>query len=149
MKSIFDNTLRKEVITRINSLTKNSTALWGEMTVEQMVKHCILCEKYYHGQFKVKRSPIGQKIGAETINEILKDEDTKIGLNAKTSHEFIVLEKDLDLIEEKKNWIELLNLYEFYNLTRITHWFFGDMTKEQLGQFIYKHCDHHLRQFGA
>ncbi len=56
---------------------------------------------------------------------------------------------DLDFETEKANWKQLIERYEAFNAKKFTHWFFGEMTKEQLGQFIYKHSDHHLKQFGA
>lgn len=60
MKSIFEKNIRQAVIERINLLHEDSDALWGKMTVTQMVRHCILCEKYYQGSIKVKRSFLGR-----------------------------------------------------------------------------------------
>ena len=42
-----------------------------------------------------------------------------------------------------------LNAYEHFNVTGFVHWFFGKMTREQIGQLVYKHTDHHLRQFNS
>jgi hypothetical protein len=43
----------------------------------------------------------------------------------------------------------LLNEYAHYANPSFFHTFFGKMTKEQVGQLVYKHADHHLRQFGV
>jgi len=43
----------------------------------------------------------------------------------------------------------LIRMYETYEHTDFDHWFFGKMSKLQLGQFIYIHSNHHLRQFGV
>ncbi|MBZ5857310.1 DinB family protein [Flavihumibacter profundi] len=149
MKSIFDKNTREEVIYRINSLSNNSTANWGKMTVTQMVKHCAKCEEYYYGKLKVKRSILGRLIGKKVIKAILKDETSALKKNAPTSPEFEVNEDKLDFEKERAAWSQLIEGYENFDNEIFTHWFFGEMTKEQLGQFIYKHCDHHLRQFGA
>jgi hypothetical protein len=149
MKSIFDKNVRFEVITRINSLNKNSEPLWGKMTVTQMVKHCAICEEYYYGNIKVERSSLGIIVGENAIMGILKDEETGIERNAPTSAQFIVTETNLELETEKTNWKRLIERYETLKSENFTHWFFGEMKKEELGHFIYKHCDHHLRQFGA
>lgn len=149
MKSIFDNPVNEEIIVRINTLDKNSKALWGTMTVEQMIRHCVICEEYYQGKFVVERSPLGIKIGAKAITEILKNEQSNFGKNADTNEVFKVTTTDLNLEEEKNKWILLIKHYEMIDLDTFTHWFFGEMSKEQLGQFIYKHSDHHLKQFGV
>lgn len=149
MKSIFSKETRDEVIGRINSLNKASKAQWGKMTVAQMVKHCALCEQYYYGSINVKRSFPGRLFGKIAINGILKNEVSSFKKNAPTAPQFKVNEINLDVETEKANWKRLIEKYETFKSERINHWFFGEMTKEQLGQFIYKHDDHHLRQFGA
>lgn len=149
MKSIFDENTREEVIKRINLLHQDSNARWGKMTVTQMVRHCSLCEQYYQGATKVKRSFSGRMVGQKAIKGILKDETTGISKNAPTSPVFIVSEDIQDLETEKQNWKSLIRKYEAFEEDKFVHWFFGKMTKTQLGQFIYKHCDHHLKQFGV
>ena len=39
MKSIFNPADNQEIITRIQSLSPESKALWGKMSVDQMLKH--------------------------------------------------------------------------------------------------------------
>lgn len=139
----------EEIIERINSLDNNKQPIWGKMTVAQMVRHCILCEQYYQGDIKVKRSLLGRIYGQKAIKDILKDDTTSFGKDAPTLSVFLVNEDIEDLETEKQHWKSLLKKYESFNDTDFIHWFFGKMTKSQLGQFIYKHCDHHLKQFGA
>ncbi|WEK20727.1 MAG: DUF1569 domain-containing protein [Candidatus Pedobacter colombiensis] len=149
MKSIFDKETREEVVNRINSLNEQSNAQWGKMTVSQMVRHCSLCEEYYYGNIKVKRSFLGRIFGKLALSGILKDETSGLGKNAPTSAHFKVSEAVLNLEAEKENWKRLIIRYGSFREGNFTHWFFGEMTKKQLGEFIYKHCDHHLRQFGV
>jgi hypothetical protein len=149
MKSIFDKETRDEVIDRISSLTENSKPLWGKMNVAQMVRHCSLCEEYYFGNVKVSRSFLGRIFGKMAIQAILKDEKSSFKKNAPTSPNFKVAEAINDLEAEKVKWKSLIKRYETFSREDLTHWFFGKMTKLQLGRFIYKHCDHHLKQFGA
>jgi hypothetical protein len=149
MKSIFDKAIRKEVIDRINVLTRRSKPLWGKMNVAQMIRHCALCEDYYFGNIKVKRSLLGRLVGQKAIKAILNDEHSTIGKNAPTSSQFKVTENIENFEIEKAKWIALIERYETFSKDNFMHWFFGNMTREQLGQFVYKHCDHHLRQFGV
>jgi hypothetical protein len=149
MQSIFDQNTRLEIIRRINALTAYNTAQWGKMTVSQMIKHCALCEEYYYGNIKIRRSFAGRLFGRNAIRAILKDESTGLQKNAPTSPLFRVDSIDLDFDKEQANWAHLIERYSKFDRESFTHWFFGKMTKKQLGEFIYKHCDHHLRQFGV
>lgn len=149
MKSIFDKTVREELAGRINLLRQSSQPLWGKMTVGQMLRHCCLCEAYYLGNVKLKRSLLGRLVGRHAIRAILKDEAAVLRKNAPSPAIFQVHQPVEDINAEKQQLISLLERYTQFNQTVFTHWFFGRMQKEELGQFIYKHADHHLRQFGA
>lgn len=147
MKSVFDESARDELITRIEMLDERSIARWGKMNVYQMVRHCVLCEELYLGKRKHKRVFMGRIFGKIGLRNIL-DEGKAFPQNAPTSDAFKVKEAIGDVETEKGKWIRLLNEYGTYPDTYV-HWFFGKMTKEQVGQFVYKHNDHHLRQFGV
>lgn len=63
----------------------------------------------------------------------------------------ILLINRIEQINEgkKAEWISLINEYENYSNPKFIHDFFGKITKEQIGILVYKHTDHHLRQFGV
>ena len=148
MKTIFDKITRDEVINRINSLNENSTAQWGKMNIYQMLKHCTLCEEMYLGKKEYKRAFIGRLFGKIGLKNLLKNENP-IKRNSPTSPEFKIKENTGDLSSEKMKWIFLIEEYTQYSNNDFAHWFFGKMTKEQVGFFVYKHTDHHLRQFSS
>ncbi|MCA0348869.1 MAG: DUF1569 domain-containing protein [Bacteroidetes bacterium] len=144
MKSIFDKTTRDELINRVGSLSENSTAQWGKMTVSQMMKHCTQWDEMALGKKKYKQSFLGKLIGKWAIKDMLKDEPMK--KNMPTVSSFII-KNNPDFTEEKNKWIRLLDEYEHFPNESFIHPFFGAMTKEQTGYIAYKHIDHHLRQF--
>lgn len=148
MKTIFDKTTRDGLITRINTLNESSKAEWGKMNVYQMLKHCTLAEELYLGKSTHKRVLLGRLIGKMALKNLLKD-DKPMGKNAPTSDAFIVKETTGDVGRQKGKWISLLEEYAGFSAPYFVHWFFGKMTKEQLGYFVYKHTDHHLRQFNS
>ncbi|MDB5229527.1 MAG: hypothetical protein JWN76_332, partial [Chitinophagaceae bacterium] len=148
MKSVFDTTIREDLINRINALNENSTPQWGKMNIYQMLKHCTLCEEMYLGKRKYKRALIGRLFGKMGLRNLLKDE-TPIKPNSPTSPEFKIKEKNGDVPAEKAKWISLIEEYAQFSNDNFEHWFFGKMTKEQIGHFVYKHADHHLRQFNS
>jgi len=147
MKSVLDKTAREELINRINKLDENSTAQWGKMNVYQMLKHCVLCEELYLGKTKHRRAFMGRIFGRAGLKNILR-EDKPFPMNAPTSDAFKVKEETGDIESEKKRWITLIEEYGNYS-NDFVHWFFGRMNKDQVGQFVYKHNDHHLRQFNV
>ena len=148
MKTVFDKSTREELIQRIHSLNETSTARWGKMNVYQMLKHCTLCEEMYLGKKKYKRALIGRLFGKIGLRNLLKNE-TPLKPNSPTSAAFIIKESSGNVPAEKQKWISLINEYEQFNNDDFEHWFFGKMTKEQVGFFVYKHTDHHLRQFNC
>lgn len=147
MKSILDNETRTGIINRIESLDKECKQQWGKMNVGQMVKHCTLCEELYLGKVKFKRVFLGRIFGRFALKKLLSD-DRPIGKNAPTAPYLMVTDKVDDLEAQKQKWIALVKEYESYSAGQFNHPFFGKLTRDELGRFVYKHCDHHLRQFG-
>ena len=50
---------------------------------------------------------------------------------------------------EKKKWIALLDEYEHCSNDGLIHPFFGAMKREDTDYMVYKHADHHLKQFNS
>lgn len=146
MKTIFDKQTRDQLIDRVNSLDENSTPQWGTMNIYQMLKHCTIAEEMYLGKKQYKRMFLGRLLGKVMLKKMLKD-DSPMQRNAPTSPHFKVSENSGDVEAQKREWITLIQEYEHFSNPGLVHWFFGTMTKEQVGQFVYKHTDHHLRQF--
>lgn len=147
MKSVFDKNAREELIGRIQTLDERKRAYWGKMNVYQMLRHCILCEELYLGRRKHKRAFMGRLFGKIALKNIL-NESKAFPQSAPTADAFKVKQTQGDVETEKMKWIALLEEYKSYP-DRYAHWFFGNMTREQVGRFVYKHNDHHLRQFGV
>lgn len=146
MKTIFDKSTRDGLITRINALHENSIAQWGKMDVSQMLKHCSQWDEMALGKKKYKQSFLGKLFGKIGLKGMMKDEPMK--KNQPTVPSFKITEK-VDFSEEKAKWIQLLDEYKEFPNNCFVHPFFGILTKEQTGFIVYKHIDHHLRQFGA
>lgn len=148
MKSVFDNEIRAELIRRIGSLHENSTAQWGKMTVYQMLKHCTLWEDMISGKIRFRRAFIGYIFGRMALRGILKD-DAPLRRSTPTIPELIVKETHGDVEAEKLKWTGMLEAYAHFSDPGFIHPFFGKMTREQIGRLVYKHTDHHLRQFNC
>jgi hypothetical protein len=148
MKTIFDKDTKDELIRRINLLTENSRAAWGKMTVYQMVKHGRLWEEMMQSRKNLKRVFIGRIFGRMALKAVVGN-DKPLRQNTPTVPLLMVNETTGDLNAEKKLWISNIENYSSYHNPDFVHVFFGKMTKEQVGYMVYKHIDHHLRQFNA
>lgn len=146
METLFDTKTREQIISRIDSLNENSIAQWGKMNVSQMMKHCSQWDEMALGKKKYKRSFIGRLFGKMALKDMMKD--VPIKKNLPTVPSFKVTENP-DVAEEKKKWLGLIDEYEHFSNDGFIHPFFGALTKEQTGYMLYKHIDHHLRQFNS
>ena len=146
MKSIFDQSTREELKTRILSLQENNPAQWGKMNIFQMMRHCTKWDEMALGKKTYNQSLIGKLFGKMALKDMMKDEPMK--KNLPTVPSFKVKEY-INMAEEKMKWIKLIDEYEHSSDHGFVHPFFGMMTREQTGYLVYKHVDHHLRQFNA
>jgi hypothetical protein len=146
MKSILDQTTREELKSRIGSLNENSRAQWGKMTVAQMMRHCTRWDEMALGKTKYKQSFIGKLFGKGALRDMLKDKPVKKNLPTVPSFK---IKEQVDAAAEKKKWLRLVDEYAQLSGEGFMHPFFGMMTKEQTGYLVYKHADHHLRQFNG
>lgn len=137
MKTVFDATVREELITRIRSLTSQNNAQWGKMDVSQMLKHCVLCDDMFFGKIKIKRVFIGRLIGPMVLKKVLKDEHA-FGKNSPTSPSLKTHDQVCNIDLHKQEWITNIEQFAAYNNLNFIHPFFGPMTKEQVGVFAYK-----------
>lgn len=147
MTTIFDQSTVNQLLTRIDKLSSQSKALWGKMDAYQMVKHCNLSEAMFQGKQKYDRLFIGRLFGKMALNGILKNTDPM--KKNQPTHPTFKTTGSGDLEEQKQQWKAQLNDYAKHNDLQFVHPFFGSMTHQQIGQYVYKHTDHHLRQFGV
>ncbi len=148
MKTIFDETIRGQLLARIKLVNETCTASWGQMSVHQMLKHCIRWEKMALGKKKYRLSIPGRLFGKMVLKGFIKD-DTPFRRNVPTLPDLRIKDDGGDVESLKSEWIALIREYEHYSNFDFVHPFFGRMNKDQVGVMAYKHTDHHLRQFGC
>jgi hypothetical protein len=146
MKTVFDKETRDELAGRINALTEKSQAQWGKMNVAQMVKHCTQWDEMALGKMVYKQSFIGKVFGKFALKDMMKDEPVKKNLPTVPSFK---ITGHVDFAAEKAKWLKLLDEYGHATNDGFMHPFFGMMTKQDTGLMVYKHADHHLRQFNS
>jgi len=147
MSSIYNKSENEAIIARINLLTTESKALWGKMTVDQMCKHCTSAINVAFGKQDVKVNFLMRFLG-----KILKDKvfNSEFKRNSPTAKEF-VFTNHYDLEIAKKEFIESFSQFTQGQQTIkvMNHPFWGKMTYEDWDKLMWRHVDHHLRQFGV
>lgn len=150
MKTIFDRTTTEQLIARAKNINTNSTAQWGKMNAYQMLVHCNKNMELLQGKKTYPRLFMGRIFGKIALKSTLKNEKP-MSKNSPTHPDFVI--KEQGQVEGIRDQF-IANLIGYLSrkpsdYNNFVHPFFGKMTAEQVGQWEYKHIDHHLRQFGA
>lgn len=147
MSSIFNKSDNDTIIARINSLTAESKALWGKMTVDQMCKHCTSAINVAFDKQDVKVNFLIRLLGKLLKNNVFNSEFKK---NSPTAKEFIFA-NHYDLEIAKKEFIESFSQFARgpQTIKVMDHPFWGKMTYEDWDKLMWRHVDHHLKQFGV
>lgn len=149
MQNLFETHVYNEVLERMNQLTHHSERRWGKMEVAQMLAHCKAAFTVPLSEKPMKRSFVGILVGWAVKSQLYNDKPWRH--NLPTAPNFVIKDKrSFDI--EKQALCGLV--HDFHNkgpekVGLYPHPMFGSFTKEQWGQSMYKHLDHHLRQFGV
>ncbi len=148
IKSLFDKQAHDEMIARLNNLTATSERQWGKMTAAQMLSHCKEAYKVPLTSKPLKKHPLS------IIGWIFKKQlfsDTPYKQNLPTAPNFIVKD-ERDFEKEKGEILSIVTAFHNKGAAGVgdkVHPMFGKLTSEQWGKSMWKHMDHHLRQFGV
>lgn len=150
MKNLFDVALANQVKQRIDSLQIDSKRQWGKMSVAQAAAHCALGLEMALGEIKPPRVLIGRLLGP-VIKPKVFGNDEPFRRNSPTADELVVTgERNLD--EERARLHSLIDRFVSGGISACTthpHPFFGPLSPAEWAILMYKHLDHHLRQFGV
>lgn len=149
MKHMYQSGILDEILSRINQLQPSSQSVWGKMSVGQMLAHCIVGLEVATGSKNPKRVFLGFLFGRHFKKMILGEKD--FNKNSPTDKSFIIT-KDCDFEEERQKLIKLIHVFVKNGPAGCStrpHPFFGEMSPKEWSILMYKHLDHHLRQFGV
>ena len=150
MKNLFEATDVEEVKGRLAQLTPESERQWGTMNAAQAVAHCSLGIEMAIGDVRPPRALIGRIIGPMIKPKVVGN-DEPMRRNSPTSKELVVMDKrDLDTERERLcGLVDRVFASGPEGCTTHPHPFFGPLLPEEWAILMYKHLDHHLRQFGV
>ncbi|MGG1685450.1 DUF1569 domain-containing protein [Pseudalkalibacillus sp. NRS-1564] len=149
MKNIFEIKHTDEILIRIDNLNVNSQAIWGQMDVSQMLAHCSSFQDIALGDSFPKRGLLGILVGR--FAKPIFYNDKPLEHNMPTIPTILITSKrDFEVEREKlKQKIITFQKNGPESCTDHPHPFFGKLSSHQWGKGIYKHLDHHLKQFGV
>jgi len=147
MKSLFDPIVSSEILERIERISPQAPRQWGKMDVAQMLAHCGNGLEMGMGIIHPKRVLIGRIIGSLFRKKY--SEDQPFSHNNPTSDELRVTDQR-NFQAEKRRLISLVKNFSEGGesiVTKDPHPFFGVLSPREWGIGMYKHIDHHFRQF--
>jgi hypothetical protein len=150
MTNLFDTATADGIKTRLGTLRADAPRQWGTMTAPQALAHCADSMAMATGDIRPKRMMVGRLFGP-VIKRLALGNEEPMRRNSPTVPELVMRgERDLDV--ERDRLVALIDRFVAGGPGQCTthpHAFFGRLTPEQWGELMYKHLDHHLRQFGA
>jgi hypothetical protein len=150
MKSFFDPNSAQQFKDRLARLRPDSESQWGKMNSPQMVAHLCKSMEQATGDVLPPRIFPGRIIG-QFLKPFVLGNDSPMRRNSPTVPGFAIT-NDRDLTDERRQLYGMIDRAVAIGPTVCTthpHSFFGKLTPEQWGILMYKHFDHHLRQFGV
>lgn len=150
LPNIFTSEVSNTITQRINSLSASQKALWGTMSVGQMLAHCNVTYEMVFETKHPKPNFFIQLILKMFVKSKVVSE-TPYGQNGQTAPQFIIKEtKDFNIEKERliqyiQN-VQQLGEQHFEGKESLS---FGPLNKTEWNNMFYKHLDHHLRQFGV
>jgi len=149
MQNIFHAQDKTNIIQRINQLTSLSNRQWGTMRVEEMLWH-LRCQLELALGIRERKTMIKSYLSLPVFRWLAlyiipwpKSSATAPEMNVKkTNPEVMQFEKEKELL--------LQRITEVENATELgPHPLFGQMNKKLWGRLIWKHINHHLKQFAV
>ena len=151
MKNLFDATVVNQIKTRLGKLEPHSERLWGKMTVPQMLAHCSVSMQWAVGEVVPEKGALPARLMGRLVKPMVFRNEDPLRKNSPTAKSLIVTD-ERDFGKEREQLSRLIDKFASRGVSGCTknpHSFFGKMTPEEWAILMYKHLDHHLRQFGA
>lgn len=149
VKNLFERETIDEVITRIDKLHPATQRQWGKMDVAQMMAHCSASLDMASGRHNTPRAFVGRLIGP--FFKSIYTNEKPFSRSSPTDPKLVVSDPRDFLREQEQLKLKVRQFHEGgeTQCTRHPHPFFGALPPQDWARGMYKHLDHHLRQFGA
>lgn len=152
VQEVKERFLQKEFVPLLSQIPSDTLPAWGKMTLQQMVEHFSDSVRIASGKMEQKEilTPAGnvpkmqdflasdKPFRENTLNPLLPEVPVPV---RNKSIELAIAE-----LQEELDYFFKVFEKNPHQLTRNS--LFGDLNYQQNVQLLYKHAQHHLRQFG-
>ncbi|PJN54574.1 hypothetical protein PAEVO_12950 [Paenibacillus sp. GM2FR] len=149
MNNMYNHLDMTRILNRIDTLSSQAQPLWGKMDVAQMLSHCSAFQDIAMGITNPPRGWLGILVGK--FAKPMFYNEKSLPRNMSTIPDILIADPR-EFETEKEQLKEKIIAFQNNGPKKCTthpHPFFGKMTPEQWGVGLYKHLDHHLKQFGV
>jgi hypothetical protein len=148
-KTILNPIAVNEIIERARSLNAKTTPLWGKMTASEMLSHCNMAHQSILKAPKATKGPTLRQRVFKFLFFHIQKEFPKLARGPKRfDMKGKVDEKVFE--EEKSKFIDIVGMFANLDTQMVgSHPVFGPLNHQYWGVFVWRHLDHHLRQFGV
>ena len=148
MESMFNPADRDAIALRLAELEPNATRQWGKMDPAQMLRHCAVGLESAMALEPMKQAFLGKLLTPFLRGKVFGPKP--FSRNVPTDPTFVVADpRDFDA--ERARLATLIDRFIQRGpdqAAKAIHPFFGRLSGAEWGRVMYKHFDHHLRQFG-
>jgi hypothetical protein len=150
VKNLYEAASVDGVKQRIARLRPDSPRQWGKMNPAQMLAHCSVAMQMAVGEVNPPRMFVGRILGP-LVKPMALAEGAPMRRNTPTSKDLLV-RNDRDFETERQRLSTLIDRFAAAGPAGCSthpHTFFGALTPQEWSTLMYKHLDHHLRQFNV
>jgi hypothetical protein len=143
--------LRETMPALLQTLKANQQGAWGKLNAQQMVEHFTDAVKLAYGHFLLPAVSEGEQL-EKMYTFMMSDKPFKENtVNPYMGKEPAPMRKPTmqDAIVSLQNALQrFFDYYEKHQGAKILNPFFGELNVEEQIHLLYKHAQHHLKQFG-
>jgi hypothetical protein len=145
--------LAEDIKQRTMQLNNQSQRLWGTMPVCQTLAHCTSGLNMAMGVINPKRAPFPANLLGLLIKPLVFGNNKPMRRNSPSTPDLFSAD-DTNCHFEPERRLLIAAIDRFANegpacCSQHPHPFFGPLKPQQWAIIMYKHLDHHLRQFGV
>jgi hypothetical protein len=144
--------LQHELIPILRRANPATPPKWGRMSFQHMIEHMVLIMKNANGKLKVEKTITPEEKIPAFQDFIRSDKEFRENTKSPALPEdplalhFKTVEEGVDKLEKEIR--DFVNVYEATPGLKIRNPVFGDLDYELAVELLYKHAQHHLKQFG-
>ncbi|MDF5689606.1 DUF1569 domain-containing protein [Aquirufa aurantiipilula] len=148
--SIFSPETSQQLFDRIDALHPHSPALWGKMNVAQMLAHVCVPYEQIKGE-NTQQPPWYMKLILKIFLTKILTNEVPYQKNSPTAPAFLKVDvHDFEWEKSRlKNYIIAIEKMGAEQLCLQASLSLGMLNETEWNNMLYKHLDHHLKQFGV